>query len=79
MNIHKYKHTKLSASVTKEIIMQSKLFPICCTSAYCGKINCPISCKNLAELTKFKAWVEATSAIKTDPIWCPLVYTATTK
>lgn len=55
-----------------------KCYPTCCTSAYCGKgpSSCP-ACVNYPTQQAFKAWKEATAAVCDDPIWCPLVYTAT--
>jgi len=52
-----------------------RVYPICCTSAYCGKgpEECA-SCKNKPALDEFKAWVERTGAVVADPIWSPLVY-----
>lgn len=52
-----------------------RVYPACCTSAYCGRVDCT-GCRNLSVLQDFKAWVAAHDAVVTDPIWCPLVYTA---
>lgn len=54
-----------------------RIYPIACTSAYCGKTECPETCSNLPGLREFKAWKEGHAAEVTDPIWCPLAYTAT--
>jgi hypothetical protein len=54
-----------------------RVYPSCCTSAFCGKSPCPPTCPNLPVLQDFKAWVAEHAAVCDDPIWCPLVYTAT--
>lgn len=51
-----------------------RLYPLCCTSAYCGRGDCK-GCKNLPTLEEFQKWVKDTGATRTDPIWCPRVYT----
>ena len=51
-----------------------RLYPLCCTSAFCGGTDCE-GCRNEPVLAEFKAWRAATRAVKQDPIWCPLVYT----
>lgn len=56
--------------------METRVYPTDCTSAYCGKTECPKDCPGLAALNAFKAWREATKAVRTDPIWCPSVWTA---
>lgn len=55
-----------------------RVYPSCCTSAYCGKgpESCP-TCPRYPEQQEFKRWQEATAAKQTDPIWCPSVYEAT--
>lgn len=55
---------------------ETRVYPICCTSAYCGKIDCPPTCRNLPELRSFKEWRERTDAQPADRIWSPLVYVA---
>lgn len=57
--------------------MKIRVYPSCCTLMYCGKIECPDTCKNLPVLQEFKAWKERTKALRKDPIWCPSVWTAT--
>lgn len=53
-----------------------RVYPACCTSMYCGKSECG-GCGNEPVLREFKAWQEATKAVKTDPIWNPTVWRAT--
>ena len=53
-----------------------RVYPTCCTSAFCGRVECE-GCRNKPILDEFKAWVKRTGAAKTDPIWCPTVYVAT--
>lgn len=53
-----------------------RVYPACCTSAYCGRIECT-GCPNLPVLNEFKAWRDRTAAVVTDEVWTPLVYTAT--
>lgn len=57
--------------MTKEI----RVYPTCCTSAFCGKVECD-GCPNKGKLDEFKAWKERTGAIREDWIWCPAVWTA---
>lgn len=54
-----------------------RVYPTACTSAYCGKgpESCP-TCRHYPAQQEFKAWREATAAIREDYIWCPLVWTA---
>ena len=54
---------------------KTRVYPKCCTSAFCGKIDCT-GCRNKSILDEFKAWIEKTNAKVEDPVWCPLVYTA---
>jgi len=53
-----------------------RIYPSCCTSAFCGKSSksCP-SCRHWPTLREFMEWVERTGAVVTDPIWCPTAYT----
>lgn len=55
----------------------TRVYPTCCTSAYCGNgpESCP-ACPNFPVLQEFKEWVSNTNAIVTDRIWSPLVYVA---
>jgi len=55
-----------------------RVYPSCCTSAFCGKTECA-GCSNLPILQEFKSWVKATGAEVTDPIWCPNVYSVPNK
>jgi hypothetical protein len=52
-----------------------RVYPTCCTSAFCGRVNCE-GCRHKADLEEFDAWVKATDARCADPIWAPLVYVA---
>mgnify|MGYP007063694626 CR=1 FL=1 len=52
-----------------------RVYPTCCTSAYCGRLSCE-GCQNKPALDEFKAWRDRTQAERTDPTWCPTVYTA---
>jgi hypothetical protein len=56
---------------------RSRVYPTSCTSAYCGKINCPSECQNKSELDAFEAWKAETKAVQADRIWSPNVYIAT--
>jgi len=53
-----------------------RVYPMTCRSAQCGRIECG-GCRHKPTLDAFKAWVKATDAKVTDPIWCPTVYEAT--
>lgn len=53
-----------------------RVYPACCTSAYCGRVDCT-GCPKLSILQDFRAWREAHAAICEDPVWCPTVFTAT--
>ena len=55
---------------------KTRVYPSCCTSAFCGKIDCT-GRRNLSILADFKAWRERTAAVCADPIWCPNVFHAT--
>lgn len=48
-------------------------YPSCCTSAYCGRIDC-VGCPNEPVLSEFNDWVSRTGARCVDPIWSPLFY-----
>ena len=52
---------------------EERFYPSCCTSAYCGRIDCE-GCDNKPINDEFKAWVARTGAEPVDPIWCPLIY-----
>jgi hypothetical protein len=57
---------------------QTRTYPTCCTSAYCGKnSDACTTCENGPVLQEFNDWVESTGAKPVDPIWSPLVYKAT--
>lgn len=51
----------------------TRVYPSCCTSAYCGRIECS-GCRNLPVLQSFKDWCEQNNAKQADPIWSPNVY-----
>lgn len=55
-----------------------KVYPSCCTSAFCGRGECK-GCRNLPVLEAFKEWVKQTGAEVSDPIWCPNVYVVRNK
>lgn len=50
-----------------------RIYPSCCTSAFCGRIECA-GCPNLPILTEFKAWVAESGAKVADEVWSPTVY-----
>lgn len=54
---------------------ERRIYPTCCTSAFCGRTECS-GCPNLPVLTDFKAWRERTKATQPDPVWCPRVWVA---
>ncbi|NCA72338.1 MAG: hypothetical protein EOM91_20165 [Sphingobacteriia bacterium] len=58
--------------------MTTRVYPLDCTSAYCGKgpESCP-SCHHYPVLAEFNRWREETRARQSDPIWSPLVYVST--
>jgi len=56
---------------------ETRLYPADCTSAFCGKTECPSTCRFLPKLKEFKAWKERTKATRPDPIWCPSVWMST--
>jgi hypothetical protein len=60
-----------------ETVRKTRVYPLDCTSAFCGKgpESCP-ACRFYPKLKDFKDWVSMTGAVCEDPIWCPLVYTA---
>lgn len=56
---------------------ETRIYPTCCTSMYCGEVECPDNCKNLKYLNEFKQWVKEHNAIVEDKIYSPCVYTST--
>ena len=56
--------------------MESRIYPACCTSAFCGRADCD-GCPNLPTLEAFRQWQGETAALPADPIWSPNVYRAT--
>lgn len=63
------------ASTDEREFPMMRVYPSCCTSMYCGRIECA-GCPNESILRDFKAWVAKHAAVVEDPIWCPTVYTA---
>lgn len=61
-----------------EAEMETRMYPICCTSAFCGGYgdSCR-TCRNKPVLDEFKAWRERTAAVQKNPIWSRLFWTAT--
>ncbi len=51
----------------------TRTYPIGCTSAYCGRIDCQ-GCRDKPHLDEFKRWVDRHEARVSDPIWAPLLY-----
>lgn len=55
---------------------ESRVYPICCTSAYCGNFGAACSqCENKPVLDAFHSWVKRTKAKRAYPD--SLVYYAT--
>lgn len=54
-----------------------RTYPSCCTSAFCGRTECPKDCPSLPVLTEFKEWRERTRAVQPDHIWCPTIWRST--
>jgi len=56
---------------------ETRVYPMCCTSAHCGKTSdqCP-TCTYFPVKKEFAEWVERTGAKVADGIWSPLVYVA---
>ena len=57
---------------------EGRIYPACCTSAFCGKgpASCP-ACRFYPQLQQFKAWRAQTAAVQLDPIWSPTWWTST--
>ena len=53
-----------------------RVYPPSCTSAFCGRTECPADCRHFPRLIAFKRWVKETGAKVEDPIWCPTAYVA---
>lgn len=53
----------------------TRVYPICCTSMYCGEIDCT-GCSSLPERLEFEEWRNRTNAECVDYVWSPLVYKA---
>jgi hypothetical protein len=59
---------------------KERIYPACCTSAFCGSISTDEDCKSCCNrqlLDDFKDWKERTKAVQLDHIWCPRYWTAT--
>lgn len=56
---------------------ETRFYPTSCTSAYCGKIECPATCPMLPALNAFKAWRDERAAVRLDETWSPRCWTAT--
>ena len=54
---------------------ETRKYPACCTSAYCGATECG-NCKCEPVLREFKEWRERTHATQPDRIWSPSVWVA---
>lgn len=50
-----------------------RVYPSCCTSAYCGRGDCT-GCRNLPIKQDFEKWRDEHEAVVEDQTWCPLVY-----
>lgn len=46
---------------------ETRVYPACCTSAFCGRIDCS-GCPNLPALESFQLWVRATQAKPSDAV-----------
>lgn len=57
--------------------MSERYYPIDCQSAYCGRTECPSTCKHLPKLNEFKEWRDRTKAVRPDPIWFPTWWQST--
>ncbi len=55
---------------------ETRLYPLACTSAYCGNVMDCDKCVNVKALRAFKAWREETGATRPDHIWSPRVWVA---
>lgn len=58
--------------------VESRVYPVACQSAFCGRAECPERCPSLPELRRFLRWVDESGATVEDETWCPTVYTAAT-
>ena len=68
---------RLNTTTTTPPAPESRYYPTSCTSAYCGKIECPATCRNLPTLEAFKAWRTERAAVRLDETWSPRCWTAT--
>ena len=63
----------IKATVRARETGESRLYPVPCRSAFCGRGECG-GCRHEPELRAFKEWRERTRATQPDPIWCPSVW-----
>lgn len=54
---------------------RTRVYPACCTSAFCGRIECE-GCVHKQTLEDFRAWVKQHNAVQSCPVWSPNVYVA---
>ena len=72
------KSETLKETETMKPKLATRVYPTCCTSAYCGSGEPACrTCPCMKEHDEFKQWVEDHKAIETDPVWSMGVYTAT--
>ena len=57
---------------------ESRVYPQCCTSMYCGGFgeDCQ-NCRNKPIKDEFNQWVKEHKAVQADRIWNPTVYVST--
>jgi hypothetical protein len=55
---------------------EERMYPLDCTSAYCGRTACG-GCERLPALEEFKAWRTATKATRPSWIWSPHTWVET--
>ncbi len=56
--------------------MDRRIYPQCCTSAFCGGGEDCKTCRHKEVKEEFDQWVKDRDAYNPEPIWCPLVYVA---
>jgi hypothetical protein len=55
--------------------METKSYPSCCTSSFCGSLNCE-GCRHQPTLLAFRRWVREHDAKPADPVWSPNLFVA---
>lgn len=55
---------------------RTAVYPVACTSAYCGRLACD-GCPHRGALLAFEVWRQLRAAECADSVWCPTVYRAT--